>query len=347
MSKYVPIEKFWELSAQFPVIDVRAPIEFQKGHIPNAINLPLFDDEQREEIGTIYHNQGRNESVLRGLEIVGPKMREMSEAMLEIADGSSVLLQCWRGGMRSRSVGWLAEQVDVQSYVLQGGYKAFRKYVLETFRQPLNLQVVSGLTGAGKTQQIYRLEQAGEQAIDLEKLANHRGSAFGGIGQGDQPSVEHFENELFSQISKLDKSRRVWIEDESRMIGSARLPHHLYAQLRLAPAYFMNVSPETRTELILQQYGDLSREELIEAIHRITKRLGGQHAKDAAQCITIGNIKRAVEILLEYYDRLYRSNRDRMTREVFVDFDVADPCSESTTNKLIELAESACQNVSA
>lgn len=340
MPKYVPIEEFWELSQQFPVVDVRAPIEFQKGHIPGAINLPLFDDGQRAEVGTIYRNQGRSDSVLRGLEIVGPKMSDLADSLLQISSGDTVLIHCWRGGMRSRSVGWLAEQVDASAYVLQGGYKTFRRHVLNSFKLPLDLAVVSGLTGAGKTEQIKRLAHAGEQTIDLEDLANHRGSAFGGIGLQQQPSVEHFENQLFDRISRLDKNERIWVEDESRMIGSIRLPHHFFSQLRSAPAFFMNVSSETRIRLILQEYGDLSRQQLTDAINRITKRLGGQHAKAAIECLENDDVQKSVEILLEYYDRLYLSNRDRMKRKTFIDFDVEDPCADSTTQALIQISNS-------
>ena len=344
MSNYVTIEEFWELSQRLPIVDVRAPIEFKRAHIPGATNLPLFTDVERAEIGTIYKENGRESSVLRGLELVGPKMRDLASSILEMAIENSILLHCWRGGMRSRSVGWLANQVEIETRILQGGYKAFRKHVINSFKRPIQFCVVSGLTGAGKTRQIQLLQRLGEQIIDLEKIASHRGSAFGGIGLEVQPTVEHFENELFAEISKLDLSRRVWVEDESRMIGSVRLPHHFFAQIRQSPAFFMDVSVETRTELILQEYGGLSPNELVAAIQRITKRLGGQHAKRAIEFLSAGDVKEAVRILLDYYDRLYLSNRERMKRELFVDFAVNDPNSETTTRELIERADSLSVN---
>lgn len=346
MPRYIEIDEFLNQSLTLPVIDVRAPAEFSQGHFPGAINLPLFDDNERAEIGTLYKQQGREKSLLRGLDIVGPKMKSMAQSGLEIAAGQPVLVHCWRGGMRSRSLAWLLEQVEIQTLVLQGGYKAFRSWTLASFKSSLPLVVLSGLTGSGKTGQLKQLAALNEQVVDLEQLANHRGSAFGGIGQGDQPTNEQFENELAIELLKTDKSKRIWVEDESRNIGFNRLPHHFFDQLRSAPAIFMEVDVQVRAELIERDYGGLESSELAAAIERIAKRLGGQNMKRATECLECGNLQQCIGILLGYYDKLYLANKDKLPRETFVNMTTSQPESKAASQELIKLALAIDQKAS-
>lgn len=335
MPIYQVIEEF--ISAEnAPVVDVRSPVEFERAHIPGAINLPLFDDQQRAEVGTLYKQKGRVASINRALQLIGPRMETLVEQARCVAVDGKLRVHCWRGGMRSRSTAWLFEKVDLQPTVLQGGYKAFRRHVLESFKRPLPLVVLSGLTGSGKTRQLQVLQELGQQILDLEALANHRGSAFGGIGLDGQPTAEHFENELFRAIDALDHSRPIWVEDESRNVGSIRLPHHFFDQMRSAPAYFIQCDRRRRVELIMEEYGQMPPSQLIDAIRRITKRLGGQNVKAAVAAIESGDVESSVELLLDYYDRLYLQNKSRMKRESFIDVIVDDPVSQDTGLKLIE-----------
>ena len=341
MPRYSAIDDFLIDSESSPIIDVRAPIEFNQGHIPGAFNVPLFDDQERKEIGTLYKTDGRQASVVRGLEIVGPKMAALANSILDLCqEKRHIRIHCWRGGMRSRSFAWLMEQVDLEPTVLQGGYKAFRRHVLESFKRPLGLLVVSGLTGAGKTKQLKLLADCGQQVIDLERLANHRGSAFGGIGQGSQPSVEHFENELYHLIESLDPNRPIWVEDESRNVGAIKLPHHFFHQLRKAPAIFMDVDRGIRNRLIMEDYGELPVEHLQSAVKRISKRMGGQNVKQCLDLMAENRLPECVDMLLAYYDKNYLDNKSKMNRQHFVDFPTEDPVSISTTQKLISISES-------
>ena len=346
MPSFLSAESFIQSSLLQPVVDVRAPIEFAQGHIPGAINLPLFDDEQRADIGTRYKQNGRLPSVIKALEIVGPKMRSLVEAALELAPDNELLVHCWRGGMRSRSIAWLIENVEIKASVLEGGYKSFRQHVLQSFETPLNLIVISGLTGAGKTHQIKLLKSHGEQVIDLEALASHRGSAFGGIGLCSQPTVEQFENNLFHAVSLLDTSKRIWIEDESRNIGSARIPNSFFDQIRSAPAIFMDVGRTMRAKLIESEYGSLCQDELKASIVRITKRMGGQNVNEAIDALSDGRMGQCIELLLDYYDKLYLHNKEKLERKIFVDLVVEDPTSIQATERLIELAESIAKDIS-
>ena len=341
MPTYQSVEKF-VAAAEVPIVDVRSPSEFKRAHIPGAVNIPLFTDDQRAEVGTLYKQQGRVASVNRALQLITPRMESLASSALSVANDRKLRLHCWRGGMRSRSTAWLFEKVDLQPIVLQGGYKSFRRHVLESFKRPLNLVVLSGLTGSGKTRQLQVLRQLGEQVVDLEELANHRGSAFGGIGLGKQPTAEHFENKLYQAIKSFDHSRVIWVEDESRNVGCIRLPHHFFAQLREAPAFFMKCERSTRVQLILDEYGQLPEAQLIAATERIRKRIGGQNMKLAVSAIRTGDIRTGIDLLLDYYDRLYLKNKARMSRPCFVDVDVQDPESIETGQQLVEL----CRNVS-
>ena len=321
-----------------PIVDVRSPVEFRRAHIPGAVNLPLFSDQQRQEVGTLYKNAGRVASIHRALQFITPRLEGLAESARKIADRHRIRLHCWRGGMRSRSTAWLFEKIDLQPVVLQGGYKSFRRHVVESFKQPLPLLVLSGLTGSGKTQQLQVLQMLGEQVLDLEAIANHRGSAFGGIGLGQQPTVEHFENNLYQAIQRLDRTRPIWVEDESRSVGNIRLPHHFFESLRAAPAFFMKCSRETRVELIMNEYGKLPIEQLVAATQRVRRRMGGQNMKQAVEAIESGNLRAGVEVLLDYYDRLYLENKSKMKRESFLDVDVEDPISTATGLRLVNLA---------
>ena len=344
MPTYQAIQPFLELSRHLTIVDVRAPIEFNQGHIPGAVNIPLFSDQERAQIGTLYKQQGRQTSVLQALKIVGPKLHCLAQSVIETSTDKKILVHCWRGGMRSRAFAWLIEQVDFEPVVLEGGYKAYRRHVLESFKQPVGLFVLSGLTGAGKTRQVKLLESLDEHVIDLEKLAHHRGSTFGGIGQDQQPSVEQFENNLNAEIRNKESARRIWVEDESRNIGSVRLPHHFYDRLRSSPAIFMEVDREIRKDLIRQEYGALPQETLIQAVENIRKRLGGQNVQLASQAIESGDLDTAIDVLLDYYDRIYLANKSKMTRDIFVDFTTSDPTSIETTRDLIHLADSVSAN---
>jgi len=336
------IKDFLKLAERCPVVDVRSPGEFEKGRIPGASNIPLFDDEQRAEIGTLYKTDGRQAAVLRGLDIAGGKMRSLAESALELTPATSkqICVYCWRGGMRSGSLSWLLEQVDIQVYVLDGGYKAFRNHALATLSGPLPLVVLSGLTGAGKTHQIELLRQGGQQVVDLESLANHRGSAFGSIGLGSQPTVEHFENKLATEFLSLDWSRQIWVEDESRSIGDAKLPDAFYSQLKKAPAIFMDVPRAARSRVITREYGLLNQQDIVNSIRKITKRMGGQNVKRAIDLIESGDMSGCVDILLEYYDRTYLKSKARIDRDVFFNLPAERPLSPETTELILSTADS-------
>lgn len=312
-----------------PVIDVRTPAEFAHGHIPGAINIPLFSNEERAVVGTLYKQQGKQPAILKGLEFVGPRMAEIAATASSHAAGNTLYIHCWRGGMRSGSVAWLMEAYGLKVYTLKGGYKSFRHFALGQFSRPLQLMVLGGKTGSGKTDILAQLKQCGEQVIDLEKLACHKGSAFGALGEVTPPTQEQFENELAMALFLTDPLKRTWLEDESRLIGKKVIPNGLWEQMRDAPVSYIELPPEERVHYLVREYGKFPLQLLKESIERISRRLGPQHAKQALLSLDAGDLRATCEICLKYYDKSYNygiEQRQPGQVKAFA-FDKLDPAS--------------------
>ena len=268
------IEKFLELAKQHPVLDVRSPAEFIHAHIPGALSLPLFTDEERKVVGTAYKQESREQAIKIGLDFFGPKMRKMVEETESIAKSREpevkpeqeqsrlttnnsrlILVYCWRGGMRSSAVSWLLDLYGFKVYTLVGGYKKFRNYVLDTFNLPINLKILGGYTGSGKTELLKTLKEKGETVVDLEGIAGHKGSTFGNIGLPKQLGQEMFENLLGCELRAVGcrlnsdsptthtshPTPDIWLEDESQRIGQVNIPHELWKNIRQSPVYFLDI----------------------------------------------------------------------------------------------------------
>jgi tRNA 2-selenouridine synthase len=308
MPASLPIADFLLAAQQQPVIDVRSPAEFDKGHIPGAVNIPLFSNEERALVGTKYKKSGKDEAVLMGLEFVGPKMASFVKQSAALTQNGKVLVHCWRGGMRSSSFAWLLNTAGIQATTLQRGYKAYRHLVKSRFEKPYRLVVLGGETGSGKTAILHELAKLGEQVVDLEGLAHHKGSSFGSLGQLPQPAVEAFENNLSEVLSRLDSSRIVWVEDESRSIGRVFIPDTFWAQMKSAPLLCVQVPKSERIKRLVTEYGQFKREELEAAIQRIQKRLGGQSTKECMDALEAGELGIVADLTLSYYDKAYNHN---------------------------------------
>ena len=304
MIRHLTAFEFLEQANQLPILDVRSPAEYAAGHIPKAFNLPLFTDQQRATIGTIYKEEGKQKAILVALEIVGPQMRCLVENAHKLAPNKEVLLHCWRGGMRSQSLAWLLSTAGMQVNILRGGYKAYRKYIRQSFAADYKLLVIGGMTGVGKTCILSELQSQGFQVIDLEGLANHMGSAFGGLGK-TQPSNEQFENDLYYHMDPLDKSRLILVEDESRHIGRCLLPDDFYNKLRQSKIIKLNLPLPIRIKRLVDDYSKFSKELLAQAFDNIAPRLGGLATKQALEALTQNNYASAASIALHYYDKTY------------------------------------------
>ena len=299
------ISDFLKLAESVPVIDVRSPSEFKTGHIPGAYNIPLFNDEERAAVGTKYKREGRSRAILEGLKLIGSSMSLKLETALKLAKDNKLLVHCWRGGMRSETMAWLFSLGDIDAQILDGGYKSYRHHVLEKLSEENKYIVLGGLTGSGKTEILKRIKNEGHQVIDLEGIACHKGSAFGSIGQPDQPTSEHFANLLFHEIDSTEKNKVVWLEDESRNIGSVFMPDQFYLRLQESPVIALIMTVQARMPRLIKEYSAYPKAELISSIKRISKRLGGDNAKEAIRAVEEENFSKAIEITLKYYDKTY------------------------------------------
>ena len=310
----VNIENFLALAEQFPVIDVRSPDEYKHAQIPDAYSLPLFSDEERKVVGTAYKQQSREVAIKIGLEFFGVKMKKLLEEAEGIIagnktteKGNTVLLYCWRGGMRSAGVAWLLDMYGFKVYTLVCGYKSFRNWVLKQFEKEYALKILGGYTGSGKTPLLKELEKNNNAVVDLEGLANHKGSAFGAIGEEPQPSQEMFENLLaFKLFIQVKNNNEIWLEDESQRIGKMIIPNAFWETMRNSPVYFLDIPFEERLDYLEKTYGCFEKEMLTDAIVRIQKRLGGLETKNAINFLEESNIKECFRLLLNYYDKLYK-----------------------------------------
>ncbi len=292
-------------------MDVRSPLEFQEGHICGAVNIPLLNNEERVAVGTDYKQKGQAEAIKTGFRLVGPRLEEIINEAEKISEGKELLVHCWRGGMRSNNFCQFIGMAKIKSLPLKGGYKAYRQFAIESFKKPLSIILLTGFTGSGKSEILRALQTQGEQILDLEKLANHKGSAFGGLLMPAQPTTEQFQNELFEEILKLDLNKRIWVEDESIAIGKIFLPGDLWATMCKSPVAQMNVSKEIRIDRLVNEYGSADREEFLQIMGKVVKKLGGQHFNAAKEKLLQGDMAATIEILLTYYDKAYHKSTEK------------------------------------
>jgi tRNA 2-selenouridine synthase len=296
---------FLDLARKYRVIDVRSEKEYLQGHIPGAFSLPLFNNEERSIVGTLYKNSGKESSVLKGLEFAGPKLADFVKQVHKITNQKMLLMYCWRGGMRSESMAWLFQVAGYEVSVLKNGYKAYRHFIREGLSKPANIIVLGGLTGSGKTELLHLLGKMGEQVLDIENLACHKGSVFGGFGQPDQPTNEQFENDIYDAWRQFDLTKTLWIEDESRMIGNVSIPDPLLEQISRAVMIKVELGKEQRLHRLVDEYSKVDIYDLQRAIMRISERIGGANTYKSLAALETGDFETVAGLALSYYDKTY------------------------------------------
>lgn len=317
MANLLPVDEFisLQLSENIPVVDVRSPAEFEHAHIPGAKNIALLNNEDRVIIGTTFKSSGREAAIEKGFELAGNKFSGYITRAKEIATDKKLMIYCWRGGLRSNVMSWLFSMSGIKVYTLKHGYKNFRVWAFRQFTIEKNLIVLGGKTGCGKTEMLHELKNSGEQIIDLEAMACHKGSAFGNLGQPAQPSNEMFENLLAMEWYKTDSEKNLWIENESRSIGKNIIPTAIFEFMRKAPVAEIYLEKEIRKKRILQEYGHFSNEELQNCTIKIQKRLGGLRLKNALQHLEENNLSAWCDIMLGYYDKAYETGNETRKKE--------------------------------
>jgi tRNA 2-selenouridine synthase len=315
MTRPISINDFLQQSTPVALIDVRTPAEFEQGHIPGAFNIPLFTNEERVKVGTTYKQVGREEAILLGFDLTGSKWSGFIKRALEIAPDKKIAVHCWRGGMRSGAMAWALDLYGFEVFIIRGGYKNYRRWVHEQFALNYRLWVLGGMTGSGKTKVLQQFKAMGEQVIDLEDLAQHQGSSYGTMNKMVQPAQEQFENNLAEELKRMDKGRKIWVEDESLTIGKRSIPNPFWHRMREAALIDIKVDVEQRITMLVQEYGSLDKDFLAECTGRIRKRLGPEQTKYAIEAIRENRMDDFIRLVLVYYDKTYRTGLSKRNNE--------------------------------
>ncbi len=335
------LEKF--RSFKGPLIDVRSPSEYYKGHIPNSINIPLFDNDERKIIGTIYKKEGRKKAVVEGLKFFEKKIEFFLDNLFMNIDSYKnfpdnnnnelfIRIYCSRGGMRSQSIAWLLEKYKLNPITLKRGYKTYRRWILDCFSKKWNIVIIGGKTGSGKTRLLSLLEKYKYQTIDLEGFACHRGSTFGGLGMKEQPSNEQFENEIAEKLYSFKTNNNIFVEAESANIGKCKIPHEFFNQMKESRRIEILRSESNRLDELIDTYSVFTKEELKDSVQRIKKRLGPQRTKIALESIDEEKWDLVCRSVLDYYDRCYEY--EKVGKENITLLDLTD---KNYDEKILEL----------
>jgi tRNA 2-selenouridine synthase len=264
-------------------------------------------------VGTCYKQKGREQAILLGFDLTGSKWSGFIKEALKIAPEKKILVHCWRGGMRSGAMAWALNLYGFEVFLLEGGYKRYRNWVLEQFKKTYSILILGGMTGSGKTKTLQQLKKLSHQIIDLEDLAQHQGSSYGSMGMLNQPGQEQFENLLARELNKVDTNIPLWLEDESLSIGRCFIPNSIFHQMRQVMK--ITVPFEKRVDFLVKEYGVLDKEFLIESTTRIGKRLGPEQTRDAILAIRENRMDDFIKIVLIYYDKTYANGQGKREKE--------------------------------
>jgi tRNA 2-selenouridine synthase len=344
MTRQITFAEYANQYAAIPLADVRTPAEFAQAHIPGAFNIPLFSNEERVKVGTTYKQVSREEAILLGFDLTGPKWSGFIREALRIAPDKKIAVHCWRGGMRSGAMAWALSLYGFEVYILTGGYKNYRKWAIEQFEKKYELIILGGMTGSRKTVILDELRKLEEQIIDLEDIAQHQGSSYGTLNKMEQPTQEQFENNLAHQLHQLDYTRKIWVEDESLTIGKRSIPGPFWQQMRAADLIEIRVPREIRVDFLVKEYGPLDKDFLIECTERIRKRLGPEQTTNAIAAITENRMADFIRLALVYYDKTYRTGMGKRAAEKIFVLDLADDDAPTAAKQVLQFGAAMSLN---
>lgn len=326
-------------------IDVRTPAEFAEASIPGAVNIPFFSNEERAQVGIVYKQSGSIAARRLGMEIVSPRIPDLVYQALSCPRNEElpVVIFCWRGGMRSQVMAVLFNLAGLPTRQLSGGHKGFRRHVIDFLAAAEwgRFFVLRGFTGVGKTRLLLHLAAEGFPVIDLEGMAEHRGSAFGGLGKGPQPSQKMFETLLWDRLRKVPREGYALLEGESRHIGKLTLPEHVYDSLQQGATLWINASLDYRARIILEDYPTLGHMKgaFTAPIKTLERRLGKKTVTDLLYLLEQDRWEElARELMTVYYDPLYSHSRPEKTIEIEIEPEKAGLLR--LKNAIVKLADS-------
>ena len=331
--KYEEIEKSW-ININYMFIDVRSPSEYKSETIPGAINIPIFNDEERSLIGTVYKQESVEKAKKIGVDLVSKKLPNIYGKVVELNKKyDNLVFFCARGGMRSRALVSLFESIGINAFKLEGGYKYYRKYVythLPNLISNIQFIVLYGNTGTGKTHILQNLKRKGMDIVDLEGCANHRGSILGSVGLGQQNTQKMFESLLYQSLFNR-KTDLVFVEGESRRIGKDIIPEYLFEAMNEGINIKIEANMDTRITNILDSYVHDTDNELIESLDHLRKHLGDKNIDRYIELVKNHQYETvAEELMIKYYDPMYEHN-DREYSKVFYNDGI-----ENVTNDIIQ-----------
>jgi tRNA 2-selenouridine synthase len=333
----LPYEQFNE-NALF--IDVRSEQEYEESHIPNSINIPLFTNEERKEIGTAYKQESVDQARRLGVKYASRKMNETFERLLELRGEHNrrLVAYCARGGYRSTFFSTAFSSIGISVLKMKGGYKAYRKHVMETlpiYNDKVEYIVVHGNTGSGKTDILKGLREKGLDVLDLEGAANHRGSLLGSIGLGECKSQKQFESNILEQMASFETGY-VYVEAESRRIGKVMVPKYIHEKMRNGKHIFVRGDMDYRVGIIRKDYlaRENWKEESIKALDKLEKYMAGNKVEELKQMLVKDNVDGVIrKLMVEYYDPMYMNKSDKYSYDLKVE-DISD--AEYAADKIEE-----------
>jgi tRNA 2-selenouridine synthase len=341
-SKHKKIKK-WENKTFDTIIDVRSPLEYEEDHIIGSINCPVLYDQERIIVGTIYKKESTFRAKIIGSSLTARNIAKHIEEKFINQKGSwQPLIYCWRGGQRSKAFSLILSEVGWRTFQLEGGYKKYRNEVINFLNKvgsKLKIILISGKTGSAKTKILQNIKLQGGQILDLENLANHKGSLLGKIPDLKQPSQKLFESKLYHQIKQLDLRRNVYIEAESSKIGNIHIPKTLWAKMIVSPRIEIKADIELRSSFLLKDYKYMCENpELIKPIiYGLKNRLSKKLINDWMELITKKLWLDLTKSFLEnHYDPSYSSNTIKNDRKVIKKIQ-AKSFSKEEINKITKL----------